>query len=143
MTPQTRQARRNERGSVSIWALLLTSGAFTVMLGLVVDGGYAIDARLDASRVAGQAARLGADQLSAGSVRSGGDDVNSAAARQRVRRYLAETGHAGTVIVRGDRVTVTITSTSPVRILGVLGIDSFPVKESVTAEGITDTEISP
>ncbi len=134
---------RDQRGSVSIWALLLTSGAFTVLLGLVVDGGYAIDARLDAARVAGQAARLGADQLSSGSVRAGGDAVNAAAARQRVHRYLSEAGHHGTVAVQGDRVTVTITGTSPVRILGVLGVHGFPVKESATAEGITDLEVAP
>ena len=123
-----------------MWALLLTSGAFTVLLGLVVDGGHVIDARLEASRVAAQAARLGADQLSAGSVRAGGDAVNTQAAAERVREYLAASGQRGSVQVAGDRVTVTVTGTSPARILSVLGIDGFPVSESQTAQGITGEE---
>ena len=61
-----RRARgRDERGSASIWALLLTAGAFTLLLGLIVDGGRVIDARLASSRTAAQAARVGADALSA------------------------------------------------------------------------------
>jgi Flp pilus assembly protein TadG len=133
-------ANCDARGSASIWALLLTSGAFTVLLGLVVDGGHVIDARLEASRVAAQAARLGADQLSAGSVRAGGDAVDAQAAAERVRQYLAASGHRGSVQVAGDRVTVTVTGTSPARILSVLGIDGFPVSESQTAQGITGEE---
>ena len=128
---------RNDRGSASIWALLLTAGAFTVLLGLVVDGGHVIDARLEASRVAAQAARLGADQLSAGSVRSGGDAVNAESAATRVRQYLSAAGQRGTVVVNADRVTVTVTGTSPARILSVIGIDGFPIRESRTAQGIT------
>jgi len=132
---------RDERGSVSIWALLLTSGAFTVLLGLVVDGGHLIATRLEASRVAAQAARLGADQLSAGSVRAGGAAVNAEAAAVQVRRYLVDAGEQGTVHVHGDRVTVTVTGISPVRILSVLGVDAFPIQESKTARGITGEEI--
>ena len=135
------RGRRNDKGSVSIWTLLLTSGAFTLLLGLTFDGGHLIDARLEAARVASQAARLGADQLSASSVRDGGDAVNSEAAAVEARRYLAAAGHQGTVGIHGDRVTVTVTGSSPARILNVIGIDSFPVKESVTAVGITEAEV--
>jgi Flp pilus assembly protein TadG len=134
------RSAHDARGSASIWALLLTSGAFTVLLGLVVDGGRVIDARLEASRVAAQAARLGADQLSASSVRSGGDAVNAQSASDRVREYLAAAGQVGSVQVTGDRVTVTVTGTSPARILSVLGIDGFPIEESETAQGITGEE---
>jgi hypothetical protein len=130
-----------ERGSVSIWALLVTSAAFTVLLGLVVDGGHLIDARLEASRVAAQAARLGADQLSAGSVRAGGDAVNAEAAAAQAHRYLAAAGHQGTVRAYEDRVTVTIAGRSPARILSVVGIEAFPIRESETAQGITEEEV--
>ncbi len=34
---------RSERGSASIWGILVIAGAFTVLLGLVVDGGQIID----------------------------------------------------------------------------------------------------
>lgn len=126
---------------MSIWALLLTSGAFTLLLGLIVDGGHLIDARLEASRVARQAARLGADQLSASSVRNGGDAVNAQAAAAEARGYLAASGHGGTVGIAGDRVTVTVTGSSPTRILNVIGIDFFRVEESESAQGITGAEV--
>lgn len=125
---------------MSVWALLLTSGAFTVLLGLVVDGGHLIDARLDAARTAGQAARMGADELSASSVRSGGDAVNAQAAASRAREYLDSSGHLGSVRVDGDTVSVTIRDRSPARILAVIGIDGFPVEETATARGITEEE---
>ena len=128
---------RNQRGSVSIWALLITSGGFAVLLGLVVDGGQLIDARLEASRVAAQAARVGADQLSGSSVRSGSAVVSAQAAVVRVNSYLADAGQSGSVKVTGDRVTVTITGSSPASILSIIGIDSFPIEESATAQGIT------
>jgi Flp pilus assembly protein TadG len=126
---------------VSIWALLVTAGAFTVLLGLVVDGGHVIDARLQAARVAAQAARVGADQLSPGSVRSGHDAVNAEAAAAQARRYLTDAGQHGTVHVDTDRVTVTVTGSSPAHILSSVGIDAFPINESATAEGITEAEL--
>jgi len=121
----------------SVWALLVTAGAFTVLLGLVVDGGHVIDARLEAARVAAQAARVGADQLSASSVRSGGDAVNAQAAAERARQYLQQAGQQGTVHVSGDTVTVTVSGSSPAGILTVIGIRAFPIDEAQTARGIT------
>src|SRR5215203_1823771 len=121
---------RNERGSASIWAILVISGAFTVLLGLVVDGGRVIDARTAASRAAAQAARAGADSLSSSSVRDGHDAISVEAARARAQNYLRDAGLRGAVIVSGDTVTVTVTGTSETQILGVIGIDSFPIEES-------------
>ena len=138
MTWKRRSRRaRWERGSASIWVLLVIAGAFTVLLGLVVDGGAVIDARLDAARTARQAARLGADQLSPGSVRSGTISVDPAAAAAAVHEYLGAAGYHGTVRVSGENVTVTVTGTSAARILSAIGINSFPVRETGTAHGIT------
>src|SRR3954447_12505659 len=115
---------RNERGSASIWAILVISGAFTVLFGLVVDGGRVIDARVAASRVAAQAARVGADALSSASVRSGHDAIDVAAARARAQGYLHDAGMTGTVSVTGETVTVAVTGRSTNQILGVIGIAS-------------------
>ena len=79
---------RDERGSASIWAILVIAGAFTVLLGLVVDGGRVIDDRVAASRAAAQAARVGADSLSSASVRDGHDAINVEAAK-RTRQKLS------------------------------------------------------
>ncbi|MDX6310279.1 MAG: hypothetical protein QOI06_3325 [Nocardioidaceae bacterium] len=129
---------RTERGSASIWALLVIAGAFTVLLGLVVDGGRAIDARVAASRAAGQAARAGADALSSASVRDGRDDIDMETVKARAQSYLHDAGMTGTVTVSGQTVTVTVTGRSVNEVLGVIGIDSFPVDETESAQAITE-----
>ncbi|MGH3471469.1 MAG: pilus assembly protein TadG-related protein, partial [Nocardioidaceae bacterium] len=89
--------RRQDGGSASIWALLVTAGAFTLLLGLVVDGGRLIDARVESDHVAAQAARAGADSLSAASVRNGHDLVARGLAIRRAKSYLHHAGLTGTV----------------------------------------------
>ena len=130
--------RRNPRGSASIWALLVTASAFTLLLGLVVDGGRVIDARLASSRTAAQAARIGADALSAPSVRNGRDQVDVTRAITLAESYLHAAGMAGTVHVSAHTVSVTVNGHSKTQILGVLGIYSFPIKETQTARPITE-----
>lgn len=132
---------RTERGSASIWAILVISGAFTVLLGLVVDGGHVIDARVAASRAAAQAARVGADSLSPASVRDGHDAINVEAAKSRAQNYLHDAGMTGTVTVAGELVTVTVTGSSETKILGVIGISSFPIEESESAQAITEEDL--
>ena len=133
---------RSECGSASIWAILVIAGAFTALLGLVVDGGRAIDARLAASRAAAQAARVGADSLSSASVRDGHDAINVEAAKGRAQNYLDDAGMTGAVTVSGDTVTVTVTGASQTQILGVIGIGSFPIEESESAQAITEEDLS-
>jgi Flp pilus assembly protein TadG len=132
---------RNERGSASIWAILVISGAFTVLLGLVVDGGRVIDARIAASRAAAQAARVGADSLSSASVRDGQDAISVEAAKARAQNYLGDAGMSGAVSVAGDTVTVTVTGASETQILGVIGIGSLPIEESESARAITEEDL--
>ena len=133
---------RDERGSASIWAILVTAGAFTVLLGLVVDGGRAIDARIEASRAAAQAARAGADSLSSASVRDGNDSIDVEGAVTRARSYLQSAGLTGSVSVNAQTVTVTVTVTgsSTNQILNAIGIRSFPVNQSATARAITEED---
>lgn len=132
--------KRDERGSASIWAILVIAGAFTVLLGLVVDGGRVIDERVAASRAAAQAARAGADALSAASVRNGSDAVDTETARARAQSYLRDAGMDGTVSVAGDTVTVTVTGRSTNQILGVIGVTSFPIDETESARAITEED---
>ena len=132
--------KRAEHGSASIWAILVIAGAFTVLLGLVVDGGRVIDERVAASRAAAQAARAGADALSAPSVRNGSDVVDAEAARARAQSYLRDAGMDGTVSVAGDTVTVTVTGESKNQILGVIGVTSFPIDETESARAITEED---
>lgn len=132
--------KRDDRGSASIWAILVIAGAFTVLLGLVVDGGRVIDERVGASRAAAQAARAGADALSVVSVRNGRDAIDAEAARARAQTYLRRAGMDGIVSVSGDRVTVRVTGESKNQILGVIGVASFPIDESESARAITEED---
>ena len=129
--------QNRERGAVAVWTLLLASGAFTILLGLVVDGGNVVDARLEAKRVAEQAARAGADELSAVAVRSGADNLDAGRARDRARDLAAQSGWQATVEVDGTTVRVTVSGTTHTQFLGVLGIQSFPVKETGAARAVT------
>lgn len=131
-------ARHSERGSASIWAVLVTAGAFTLLLGLVVDGGRVIDARLDSTRTAAQAARTGADALSEASVRNGKDEIAVGAAISRAENYLRDAGMTGSARVVGDTVSVTVTGQSNTVILSVIGIRSFPIEETQRAEAINE-----
>lgn len=131
---------RGQVGSASIWALALTAGAFTVLLGLVVDGGRVIDARVQSSQVAAQAARAAADTLSQASVRSGDPGVAAGPAANRARTYLRSAGMDGRVTVVGETVRVTVTGHSDTEILGILGIESFPIRETRTARAITEED---
>ena len=137
MTHHSRTVRE-QRGSASIWALLVTATAFTFLLGLVVDGGRVIDARIQSARVAGQAARYGADALSESSVRNGHDEVSVPDAGIRAQSYLHQAGMNGTVRVSGSTVTVTVNGRSKNRILDMLGIASFPIQETRTARAVTE-----
>jgi Flp pilus assembly protein TadG len=129
--------RRSERGSASIWAILVIAGAFTMLLGLVVDGGRLIDARIAASHAAAQAARTGADALSGADVRSGYAGLDVDAARARAERYLHDTGLDGSIQINGQTVTVTVSGTSKTEVLGVIGISGFPIEETESATAIT------
>jgi Flp pilus assembly protein TadG len=138
--PHPSGGRRSQRGSATIWAVLVTAAAFTVLLGLVVDGGRVVDARLEYSRTAAQAARVAADALSQASVRSGRDDVAAGPAIERAHSYLHDVAMTGTVHIAGNTVTVTVTGRSDTEILGVIGIDSFPIRETQTARAITEQD---
>lgn len=130
------RARRGERGSASLWVILVISVAFTALLGLVLDGGRVVDARLTASRTAAQAARSGADELSQSSIRSGGNAVAAVAATSTAHSYLRAAGLRGSVRVSGDTVIVTVHGTSQPSILGLFGVGAFPVNETESARGI-------
>lgn len=121
---------RDERGSVSLFAVAMTIGAL-LLLGLIVDGGARIQAIQRADGVAREAARQGGQALQAGPAVRGqavlGDTAAGAAA---ARRYLAAAGVNGSVSVRGATISVdTRLSYTPI-ILSMIG----PLRVSGHAE---------
>lgn len=131
-----RRWQRTETGALSIWGVLFIAVGFTALLGLVLDGGRALDAKLAAARAAQQAARSGADQLSQASIRSGGNAVADQAAANAAQKYLAAAGEHGSVHINGSTVTVTVTGSVAPRVLSAFGVGAIGVHETESARGI-------
>ena len=71
MTPtRTRQLRHDERGSVSIWAVLIVA-AFTLIVGISVDLTGQIAAKQRATDIAAQAGRVAGQQLEPNTIMAG------------------------------------------------------------------------
>jgi len=133
--PNVKSRCRDERGVVSVWTVLTASGVFLLLLGLVYDGGNAIDERLEAHRAAEQAARAAADEMQG--VRDENEAVNVATAKARANQILTQSGWSGTVTVTGLDVTVRVVGTSENSFLNVIGVKSFPVDVTGTATSIS------
>lgn len=130
-------SRRDERGVISTWTILTASGVFLVLLGLVYDGGNAMNERIAAHRAAEQAARAAADEMRG--VRDGTEGINRSTAEVRANEILRQAGWRGTVSVSisGLNVEVRVTGKSDNAFLGAIGFPSFPVDETGTATSIT------
>ena len=142
MTPTTRAPAAalcdpRDQGTVTAFVVVITA-ALLAMAGLVIDGGYALAARQEASTVAEQAARAGADALAPASIHSNGPlRLDPAAARRAAEAYLARTGHEGQATVNGDAVTVSVNITRKTAILSAIGIEQLSSTANATARGIT------
>lgn len=138
MTATTRTRRlADERGSASVWAILLASTIFLGVLGLVYDGGTVLNQRAQAKQVAEQAARAGVDQL--GALRNGEDTVDPAAATARAQQVLRQAGWTGTVTVSGNRVTVEVTGDYQTIFLPVVGINHLRIDQTGSAQAAVTT----
>ncbi len=130
------QSGDDEAGMVTAFVVIFTL-ALLAMAGLVLDGGLALAAKVQAIDDAQAAARAGAQAIDIPLYCTTGQiTLNPQAAVADAERYLAASGHTGTVTVTGDQVTVTVSVTQPTQILSIVGIDSIGVSGtgSATAE---------
>lgn len=109
-----------------------------LLAGLVLDGGLALAAKVQAIDEAQEAARTGAQQLDLATYRATGQVVlDSAAAEHAARTYLAATGNpqatTAEIQVNGDRVHVALTRRQPTQLLGLGGLRALTVHGSATA----------
>ena len=122
-----------ESGMVTAFVVIFTV-AMIVMAGLVLDGGLALSAKVQAIDDAQAAARAGAQALNIPLYRSTGQiTLDPAQATADAERYLANAGHSGTVQVTGEQVIVTVTISQPTQILSLAGIDHITVSGTGTA----------
>ena len=123
----------DESGMVTASVVIFTL-ALVVMAGLVLDGGLALSAKVQAIDDAQAAARAGAQAIDIPLYRSTGQiTLDPAQATTDAELYLAQSGHAGTVAVNGEQVTVTVTISQATQILSLVGIGHLTVSGTGTA----------
>lgn len=129
---------KGERGSITLMLLVL-SLALIALAGIVMDGGAKLDQAENANAIAQEAARAGAGNVNqANAYASGSFTVDQAQAIAAARQYLASAGYRGTVSApTPDTIQVTVTVTSPTRVLSIIGIDSMTSTGSATASLVT------
>jgi hypothetical protein len=115
-----------------------------VVAGLVYDGGLILAAHRRAFNEAAAAARAGTQAISATTLAGGGAvDTDPARAEAAAQAYLAATGHAGSVVVQGDMVEVTVSIPYQTTILGAVGMGETTVTgtgRSHARRGVTQAE---
>lgn len=128
-----RLVSRDEEGTVTAFVVVFAF-ALVLLAGLVIDGGLTLAAKVQAIDEAQAAARAGAQAVDIPLFRSTGEVVlDPAAATRAADSYLAATGHAGTVRVNGDQVTVTVSITQPMQVLSIAGLGHLTVSGSGSA----------
>jgi hypothetical protein len=112
-----------ESGMVTAFVVIFTL-ALLLMAGLVLDGGLALAAKVQAIDDAQAAARAGAQAIDIPTYRASGQiTLDPAQATADAEHYLAAAGQVGTVAVNGEQVRVTVTITQATQILSLAGID--------------------
>ena len=114
--------------------------ALVMFIGLVYDGGNILAARREALDAAEGAARAAAQSVDLGTRHGGQVGLDPAATNGAVNAYLSPTGHHGTVVTDGRQVTVTVSFSQPMFILGIGGIMSRSVSGRATARALRGIE---
>jgi Flp pilus assembly protein TadG len=138
-----RRAGAGERGQVTVFLVVAVIGLLA-LVGLVLDGGLALAAKVEAIGRAQEAARAGAQQLDLDAYRADGTlTLDPDQARAAAYDYLATIGATGTVSVAGDTITVTVTAVQPTQLLGLVGVGALTVEGSGSAQplrGVTSVD---
>lgn len=132
--PHPRAARR-DAGSMSLF-FALTTVAILMVVGLLVDGGGALNAGNRATSLAQEAARTAGQQLDAAqAVKGTAITIDPDAAVAAAQEYLAATGVEGQVTVTdgGQTLNVTVHDTYRTRFAAFVGVGSIAVSGTAQA----------
>lgn len=124
-----------DRGGMELFYAGVVLIAF-LFIGLVIDGGLALDAQSDADYIAQEAARAGAQQIDPAQAITGDALVlDPDAAAQAARTFLTQQGLDGDVTVNGDgqSLTVTVHDTYHPYFASLIGVSSMPITGDGTA----------
>jgi uncharacterized membrane protein len=131
----------DDAGMVTAFVVCITM-ALILFIGLVLDGGSVLAARREAIDEADGAARAAAQAISSPTRRSPATAIDPGQATAEVDRFLGPTGHSGTTVVSGDMVTVTVSFTQPLFILGAAGLFSVRVTGAGTAHAVRGVRVA-
>lgn len=133
-----------ERGSVSLWAVLVAV-TLIVMVGMAVDFGGQAVAEQRARAIAGEAARAGGQEVELDAAARGTDvRINADAAAAAARDYLTANSFSGSATTTGpNSVEVTVTDRYQTQFLSIIGIESLPVTGRASATIIRSFEGTP
>ena len=131
---RTRQLRRDERGSVSIWAVLIVA-AFTLIVGISVDLTGQIAAKQRATDIAAQAGRVAGQQLEPNTIMAGQTTarVNLDRARTAALAYIASADMTGQVSVQAGGTELLVTTTASYQPVFLTSIGFGPLTVTGTA----------
>lgn len=125
-----------ERGSVSVWAVLIVV-AFSLIVGISVDLCGQVAAKQRANDIAAQAARIAGQQTDTDSLMAGTRTVrvDPQRARQAALAYIAGAGMIGTATLTAGGTQLSITTTDSYRptILSSIGVGPMAVTGTSTA----------
>jgi Flp pilus assembly protein TadG len=129
-----RQLRHDERGSVSIWAVLIVA-AFTLIVGISVDLTGQIAAKQRATDIAAQAGRVAGQQLEANTIMAGQTTarVNLERARTAALAYIASADMTGEVSVQAGGTELLVTTTASYQPVFLTSIGFGPLTVTGTA----------
>jgi len=123
--------QRDERGSVTVWGVLIAL-ILTLVIGITVDG--QVNAQQRAHDLAQQAGRTAANQVQASQLMRGqSPQIDTAAARTAAAAYLHAAGVEGSVSITGPTtLSVHVTIVYQPKFLGTAGIGPKTVSGDAT-----------
>lgn len=126
----------NDAGRVTAFATVITL-ALVAVAGLVLDGGVALSAKVQALDIAQAAARAGAQQLDMTLYRTTSQaQLNPERAASAARSWLASAGAQGQATATTTTVTVTVHRNTNTQLLQLVGVRQLRVSASATATAV-------
>lgn len=127
--------RRDERGSVTVWAVLIAL-ILVLVIGITVDLTGQVNAQQRAHDLAQQAGRAAANRVQAAQIMRGeSPQIDAAAARSAAQSYLSAAGVQGGVQITGPTtLAVHVTVVYQPRFLGTAGIGPKTVSGDATVQ---------
>ena len=127
--------QRDERGSVTVWGVLIAA-VLVLVIGITVDLTGQVNAQQRAHDLAQQAGRAAANQVQASQVMRGqSPQIDTAAARTAALYYLHAASANGSVQITGPTtLTVHVTILYQPKFLGTAGIGPKTVSGDATIQ---------